>query len=167
MKQILSEEKYNFISDNDKNFILAFDEEMKKIGYESTGIMPYACWGKYMTGYTKSGIKTKKYVARFYYREDGIIFRMYFSQTDKRREYIENAPDYIQCAFINDIGICQHCNNNCKDEYGNCSHRKTYTLHGITYEKCDGQVFYFEHHDTSMISEYIGLIREFYPVRRK
>ena len=47
MQNQLNDKKYNFVSSVDKAFILAFDNAMKKIGYESDGIKPYACWGKY------------------------------------------------------------------------------------------------------------------------
>ena len=167
MKQLLSDDKYNFVSQKDKDFIVAFDEAMVKIGCESGGIVPYVVWGKYMIAYSRAGIKTKNYVGRFYFRDDSVLFRLYFRKIDKHCDYIEQAPDFIKSSFTNEIGNCSHCDNNCKDDSGNCSHRKTYTLDGRTYEKCDGMVFYFENHDVDNVPKYIELLTTFYPRRRK
>lgn len=168
IEQQLSAEKFKLINDNDKAFIIAFDKAINNIVYESNGIVPYACWGKFMIGYTKSGQKTKKYIARFYFRKDNsIIFRLYFSKIDKNRDYIENTPDFIKHAFIGDIGKCNHCDNNCKDEHGNCSHVKIYTIDNQVYEKCDGMVFIFNDHSVKNIPSYIELLTTFYPIKKK
>jgi hypothetical protein len=167
MKNLLTDEKYGFISRNDKDFITAYTGAMKDMGYVHNGIEKYVCWGKYMIAYLKEGIKTKKYVSRFYLRDDGVIFRMYFTNIDFHREYIENAPEFIKSAFTGSQGDCRHCSNKCKDENGNCSHRKTYTIDEKAYEKCDGEVFLFENHETENIPEYMKLLREFYPAKKK
>lgn len=36
---------------------------------------------------------------------------MYFSNVDKHKQVIEQAPDYIQHAFTDDYGACKHCPN--------------------------------------------------------
>ena len=64
MKQQLSEKTYAFVSNKNKVFIIAFDEAMHGIGYESSGIKPYVCFGKYKIEYSKAGLKNKKFVAR-------------------------------------------------------------------------------------------------------
>lgn len=162
MQNQLNDKKYDLVSSGDKTFILAFDNAMKKIGYESDGIKPYACWGKYVIAYSKAGNKTKKYIARFYFRDDCILFRLYFTKLDKHRESLENAPAFIKSVFTSEAGQCSHCSNNCKDENGNCSHRKTYTVDGITYEKCDGLVFIFPNHEVDSIPQYMKLIETFH-----
>lgn len=167
MEKLLSEDQYNFVDENDKKFIIAFDKALTNLGYESNGIVPYVCWGKYMTAYSRAGLKTKKYIARFYYRDNCIIFRLYFTNIDKHSKYIQNAPECIKTAFTNLVGACNHCENNCKDEQGNCSHRKTYTIDEVKYEKCDGQVFCFDDHNVETVSDYINLIEEFYPIKKK
>lgn len=166
MKNLLMDEKYSFVSPNDKDFIIAFTEVMKDIGFENNGIEKYVCWGKYMIAFAKAGLKTKKVVSRFYLRDGCVIFRLYFSNIDGHRETIENAPDFIKSAFTGSQGNCRHCNNKCKDKNGNCSHRKTYTIDGQTYEKCDGEVFLFENHEMKNIPEYIELLKTFYPGKK-
>lgn len=167
MEQILNKEPFDFVNEKNKEFIIAFDRKMKELGYESNGILPYVCWGKFVTAYKKAGVKSGKCVARFYYRDDCVLFRMYFSRIEDHRGYIENAPAFIREMFTNEIGNCGHCKNNCKDENGNCSHCKVYRINGVRYEKCDGQVFYTDHLDIDELDEYIGLIKEFYPVKKQ
>ena len=166
MKEQLYQPEFDFVSEEDKLFIIAFDRQIASLGYSSEGIKPYVCWGKYVISYSKTGNKTKKYIARFYFRDDCILLRMYFTSINKHRAFIEQAPEEVKSVFVNDIGKCGHCTNNCKDEYGNCSHRKTYTIDGNTYEKCDGLVFEFPDHHVDYIPAYMELIKEFYGSKR-
>ena len=115
--------------------------------------------------YTKADVKSKKSFARIYLREDDLILRMYFSNVDKHRQAIEQAPDYIHQAFTGDYGACKHCHNMKED--GSCSHRKSYTIHGKQYEFCDGFAFWFFSPDLARIPEYIKLFLAFYPEKRK
>lgn len=41
-------------------------------------------------------------------RGNDLILRMYFSNVDKQRKAIEQAPDYIQQAFTSDYGACKN-----------------------------------------------------------
>jgi len=165
MKRQLSEERYAFVSNQDKNFIIAFDEAMRNIGYESGGILPYVCFGKYKIEYAKSGIKTKKYVARFYFRDDHIVLRLYFTNIDKHHQFIENAPEFIKSSFTSEAGKCGHCANGF-NKNGSCNFRKTYTIDGKTYEKCSGSNFYFFNHETENVPQYIELLTTFYPNKK-
>lgn len=164
----LQSPEYDFISDAEKDFVIAFDKAIQAIGYESGGIVPYVCFGKYKIEYTKAGNKTKKFVARFYFRESGIVLRLYFNNIDKHSTYIENAPDFIKAPFINDVGKCKHCYQNGggigKD--GKCSFKKSYTLDNTLYEKCSGENYYFDNHDLSAIPFYMALIERFYRQKR-
>lgn len=57
MRKQLSEEKYSFIHQKDKDFIIAFDEAMLKFGYESDGTIDNGfCWGRYMIINSKAGV---------------------------------------------------------------------------------------------------------------
>ena len=142
MKDLLKEEKYAYVNPQDKEFIVAFDAEMTRLGYTcGHTIGDGYCWGRNMIVYTRAGVKSKKSYARIYMREDGLILRMYFSNVDKQRQAVEQAPDYIQQAFTGDYGACRHCHN--RKEDGSCSHRKSYTLHGKAYEFCDGFAVWF------------------------
>ncbi len=126
MEQIISQSAYNFISEKDKQFIIAVDEAVKEIGYESGGSIGSGyCWGRYMIIYAKTGVKDKKVAARIYIRDNGIVLRLFFSSIDKHREYIENAPDFIRMPFVSGHGDCHHCHN---EKEGSCKFRKTYTM---------------------------------------
>lgn len=166
MKNLLKREEYRFVCSEDKEFIVAFDAEMNRLGYTcNKTIGDGYCWGRKMIIYTKAGVKSKKSYARIYMREDDLILRMYFSNVDKQRHLIEEAPGYIQQAFTGDYGACKHCHNMKED--GSCSHRKSYTLHGKRYELCDGFAFWFFSPDTARIPEYIKLFLAFYPEKKR
>src|SRR5512146_962452 len=97
LHEILSEEKFNFISSNNKAFIFAFDGEMARLGYDfGEKIGSGYCWGKYMLIYTKTGVKSKNVYARIYIREASIVLRLFLNGIDKHRVYIENAPACIK-----------------------------------------------------------------------
>ncbi|MPM16836.1 hypothetical protein SDC9_63218 [bioreactor metagenome] len=78
MKSVLTEERFNIISDDNKAFILAFDEKISKLSYSFGGnIGSGACWGKYMIIYSKTGIKSKQVAARIYIKENSIVLRLF------------------------------------------------------------------------------------------
>lgn len=157
-----------FLNEQDKQFVVSLDDAIQKIGYESSGILPYVCLGKYKIEYTKAGNKTKKFIARFYFRDYGIVLRLYFNNIDKHSKYIEAAPDFIKFPFINDVGKCKHCDQNGGGigKKGKCSFKKTYTIDGNPYAKCSGENFYFDNHEISDIPAYIELIEIFYPPKK-
>lgn len=164
MRNIMSESRFDFISDPDKSFIISFDEEMRRLGYDyGSSIGSGYCWGRYMTIYSKTGAKNKSVTARIYIRDNDIVLRLYFSNIDKHRGYIENAPPYIKEAFTGEHGDCKHCKN---DKNGVCKFRKTYTLDGRLFEKCNGVVFEFWQPDVSKLPGYISLLSEFYKTRK-
>lgn len=166
MKDLLKDEAYDFVSPGDKEFIVAFDTEMNRLGYTcSQTIGDGYCWGRKMIIYTKAGVKSKKSYARIYLRGNDLILRMYFSNVDKQRQAIEQAPGYIQQAFTGDYGACRHCHNMKED--GSCSHRKSYTLHDKQYEFCDGFAFWFFSPNLEGIQEYIKQFLAFYPEKRR
>lgn len=163
MESILAEERFNFISPENKAFILEFDKEISKLGYSCGGeIGPGYCWGKYMLIYTKVGIKSKQVVARIYIRENGIVLRLFLNKIDKHRVYIENAKPFIKETFTGEHGKCNHCRD---DGKGLCKFRKTYTLEDKYIEKCNGFTFEFHEPDMDKLPDYIDLLKEFYPVR--
>jgi len=166
MKTLLKDEAYGFVKDRDKDFIIAFDSEMERLGYTcDNSIGDGYCWGKKMVIYTKAGVKSKKSYARIYIKEYGLILRMYFSNVDKHRQSIERSSGHIKDAFTGGYGACKHCHNMRED--GGCSHRKTYTIHDRQYEFCDGFAFWFFEPDTARLPEYIKLFLEFYPERKR
>ena len=165
MIEPLYSDKFDFISVQDKNFIIAFDDEMRKIGYTcSDTIGPGYCWGKYMIIYLKAGAKNKRVVARIYIRENDITLRLFLNKIDEHREYIENQPLYIQEPFMGDIGKCRRCKN---DRDGYCKFRKSYTINNIYIEKCNGSTFEYQSPDMEKLPGYISLLKEFYLLKRR
>ena len=125
MIEILQDEKYSFISTEDKTFIISFNSILEKIGFTSgNNIGDGFCWGKYMIKYTKSGVKSKRVYARIYIKNESIALRLFFSNVNKHREFIENAPKHIKEVFIKDgHSDCKYCRS---DKEGKCKFRKTY-----------------------------------------
>lgn len=164
MKNILAEERFNFISSEDKDFIIVFDNEISKLGYGfGDNIGSGYCWGKYMIIYSKLGVKNKQVAARIYIRENSIVLRLFLNKIDKHREYIENAKPFIRDVFTGEHGKCQRCHN---DKGGTCKFRKTYTLNNNYIEKCNGITFEFWESNLEKLPDYMGLLKEFYPVRK-
>ena len=167
MKDIISEDRFNIINEADKKFILAFDAVMLEHGrgLETNGLYKGYMWGRFMFVYYKLGVNAKKVAARIYVREDNIVLRLYFSNIDKHRAYIENAPSHIKGVFTSAHGNCDHCGG--KDHEGSCKHRKTYTIEGNIYEKCDGTVFEFWQPTMQKLPDYVALLSEFYASNKK
>jgi hypothetical protein len=164
MDDLLKEERFDFIANHDKAFILAFNNEMTRPGYDfGDRIGSGYCWGKYMLIYTKTGVKSKNVYARIYIREASIVLRLFFSNIDKHREYVENAPGHIKKVFVGEHGNCQRCHN---DKDGACRFRKTYTLDDRRIEKCNGITFEFPSPRSHEIKDYMELFTEFYPQKK-
>ena len=163
IKERLSEERFNFISEADKSFITAFDKKIEKLGYDfGDGVGEGHCWGRYMIIYSKTGTKSKSVIARFFIRENGVvILRLFFNNIDKHRSYIENAPEHIKKVFTNDRGNCS-----CNPRNENCRFRKTYTLDGRQIEKCSWIVFEFKKPTLERLPHYMELLEEFYPNKK-
>lgn len=165
MKELLKEERFHIISGDDKAFILAFDEEMSRLGYDfGHKIGSGVCWGKYMVIYVKSGVKSKKVFARIYIRDSSIVLRLFLNDIDKHRAFIEKAPPYIKEVFVGPHAACQHDHD---DENGNCKFRKAYTIEGQRIEKCNGVTFEFQQPNIQKLKDYMALFTEFYPQRKK
>jgi hypothetical protein len=165
MNSTMMESRFDFISGPDKDFIIAFDNEMNGLGYDfGNNIGSGFCWGRYMIIYSKTGVKSKSVTSRVYIRTDGsIVLRLFLNGIDRHRDYIENSEPYIRDVLTGTHGDCSHCKN---DKGGVCKFRKTYTLGGRLYEKCNGIVFEFHKPDISKLPGYIGLLSEFYKTKR-
>ncbi len=159
MKEVLARKIFSFISKENIEFITAFNLEMETLGYTSNNIIgPGYCWGKYMIIYNKTGVKSKKSYARIYIRDNDLVLRLYFSNIDKNREIIEQAPEYIQEAFTGKFPNCDHCHG--KKE---CIHQKKYTINNNIYIICDGKAFWFFKPTLKQLPEYMKLFTIFYP----
>ena len=163
MKNMLKEERFNFLSRKDKTFVIAFDSEMNKLGYDfGNKIDSGFCWGKLMIIYRKSGVKSKKVYARIYLRDDDIVLRLFFYHIDAHNVYIENAHKHIKEVFTGDYGNCTHCKN---EKTGICRFRKSYTIDNHLIEKCNGYTFQFFEPSFNKSDEYLNLFMEFYPIK--
>ena len=164
MDELLKENRFDFVSNHDKAFILAIDDEMTKLGYDfGDKIGSGYCWGKYMIVYTKSGVKSKNVFARIYIRDANIVLRLFFNKIDNHREYIKNAPSHIKEVFAGNYGNCKRCHD---DKDGVCMFRKTYTLDDQVIEKCNGTTFEFHNPNIHGLKDYIALFTEFYPQKK-
>jgi hypothetical protein len=105
-----------------------------------------------MFAYSKAPEKKKDYICRLYQRGDNLVVRLYLKNVTSYATIIEKAPGYIQEAFINEFGSCNHCKENCK-------HRKTYQISGKEYSKCDGCTFEFYYLGVDSIPYYMDLLR--------
>ncbi|WP_066719618.1 hypothetical protein [Clostridium sp. Marseille-P299] len=165
MKTILEEKRFDIVSEKNKEFILAFNNEITKLGYDFGGnIGSGFCWGEYMVIYSKTGVKNKQVAARIYIRQNSIVLRLFLNKIDKHREYIEKSKDFIKGVFMNDYGKCKHCRD---DEEGGCKFRKSYSLEEELIEKCNGFTFEFWEPNMDKLPDYINLLEEFYRLRRK
>ena len=164
MIEILKDDKFSFISNDNKAFIQAFDDEMIRLGYDfGNNIGSGYCWGKYMLIYRKLGVKSERVYARIYIRDTEIVLRLFLNDVGKHRGFIEKAPAYIKEVFVGDHAKCNHD----RDEGGGkCRFRKSYTIDGQFIEKCNGITFEFHQPSVQKIDDYIALFAEFYPRKR-
>jgi len=160
MEQLLKEDRFNFVSKENKKFISAFTKQMDLLGYDFGGkIEDGYSWGKYMIIYSKKDVKTKKIIARIFIRDNGIVLRLFFKNIDKHKSFIENAPFYIKNPFINEQGRCVHCREK-------CSCTKIYTIDGKKMEKCTHQTFEFIDPKMEYLKDYMEILNEFYKKNR-
>lgn len=165
LETFLQEDRFDYLSQEDRAFVLAFDEAMEQRGYGCGDVVGGGyCWGRYMVIYTKVGVKSKKVTARLYLRDDGVVLRLFFSGIDKHRAFLEAAPPVVKEVFTGENGACGHCGN---DHNGVCKFRKTYTLDGRLIEKCNGRTFEFYQPDLNKLPAYLAVYDEFYPSKRK
>jgi hypothetical protein len=169
MKNFLKESIFDYITIENKKFIVEFTKQMKEIGFSWDGkIGDGFCWGKNMVIYSKN----KKVIARIYIRDDEmkrwgaydyqfrneLALRLFFSNITKHIDFIEKAPEYVRNIFVNDAGLCHHCGEK-------CHHRKEYTIGGIDKVQC-GNYFIFREPKVEDIKDYISILKEFYIKRR-
>lgn len=165
MEKLLKNGNYDFISEDDKKFIIEFDERMNLGGYSCNNTIGEGyCWGRYMIIYSKKGVKSKKVIARIYIRDKSIVLRLFLNDIDKHRSFIEAAPDFIKEAFVNDFGRCTHCHN---EKEGTCRFRKSYIIDDEHIDKCNGITFEFWNPNVERLRDYINLLEEFYPHMRR
>ncbi|MCL2604159.1 MAG: hypothetical protein FWD90_06745 [Defluviitaleaceae bacterium] len=162
MADLLSEVRFNILSESDKTFMQSFDKEMKTLGYDCENIIGSGLsWGMYMIAYGKTGTKSRPNAARIYIKEDGeVCLRLFLNKVDKHMKYIENTPVYIKNAFIFEGGDCKSCNTA-------CAPGKVYTIDGLVMQKCNHSTFYFYRPQIEILTDVMVLMTKFYPVKKK
>lgn len=162
IEQQMNEERFDFITPENKRFIIEMTHALEKSGYTyNDTIGDGICWGKYMLIFRKANVKSKNVYARIYIREDGVAFRLFLNNITKHADFIANSPDYIKNVFIGNSGACHYCRG---DE---CKFRKSFVIGGIQIDKCNGEVFNFYGVTVAQIPDYMALLHEFYPTRKK
>ena len=160
MKELLSERRFEIISEVDKAFIVAFDEAINELRYDFGGSIGSGyTWSPLMIIYGKTGTKSRPCVARIYIGEGSTVLRLFFNNIDKHRAYIENAPEHIKELFFG--GRDCDCEPKCKLSKA----RKIYTINDRKFEKCAHADFMFSQPNLEKLPDYIGLLTEFYPVK--
>lgn len=161
MSELLLEKRFDFVSDDDKNFIMAFNSEIEKSGYSFGGHIGRGDYnGKFMISYAKVGVASKKAIARIFIRDNEIVLKLILSNVDKHSSYIENAVAYIKEVFINDDGGCV-----CNPPKDNCRMKKQYTIDGRSVIKCSENIFFFSQPTLDKLPDYMGLLAEFYNLK--
>ena len=161
MEELLSEKRFNIVSEPDKAFILAFDKAINEIGYDCENIIGSGIgWGLFMIIYGKTGTKSRPCIARIYIKEDSIALRLFFSSINKHCTYIESAPQHIKTAFSG--GRNCPCGPDCKFSKA----KKVYTIDNEKYEKCAHANFNFSQPTLEKLPDYMGLLTEFYPAKK-
>jgi len=156
LTELLAERRFNIVSENDKAFIIAFDKAVNELGYdcENTIGSGYS-WSPLMIIYGKTGTKSRPCIARIYIHNDGISLRLFFTNINKHRAYIENAPEHIKTMFSGG----KNCP--CRPD---CPHKgqKIYTIDDKDYKKCRDADFRITKPNIDELSDYIGILAEFY-----
>lgn len=157
IQQQINEPEFDFISEPDKRFIIAFVAELEALGYTyGDAIGSGFCWGSHMLIFRKANVKSKNVVARIYIREKSLVLRLFFNNVTKHAAFVSATPEYIKNVFIGNYGTCKHCKGD------SCKFRKDYEIDGVQYEKCNGTTFEFYEPTVERLPDYIALFREFY-----
>jgi hypothetical protein len=158
--ETLSERRFDFISEADKAFIIAFDKAMDGFGYDCANLIGSGNnFCPFMIIYGKSGTKSRTNIARIYIRADNITLRLYLNDINKHRGYIENLPPHIKNAFTFEDGDCKRCFDKCKNT-------RVYTIGEQVYTKCCHSTFHFANLSNDKLTDYMKLLSVFYPAKK-
>jgi hypothetical protein len=162
IQDFLTERRFDVITAANKEFIVAFDREIKDFGYDFGGVVTSGnVWSPIVIVYGKTGTKSRPCAARIYIKDDGIMFRLYLNKVDNHRQYIENAPAHIKNAFTSDTGRCTFCWDKCLSQHTG------YTVDGQLIQKCQHHKFFFDEPSLEKLPDYIDLLKEFYTRKTK
>ena len=115
--------------------------------------------------YGKTNVKSRPCAARIYISADGeVSLRLFLSKIDAHSQYIENAPTYIKGVFTGKHGNCTGCG--LRDGKCKFNSKKTYTIDGRLFNKCNARVFAFHSPSVEKLPDYMGLLEEFFPAKK-
>lgn len=162
IKEQMAEDRFRFMSAPDKAFVVQMTEALASLGFTYGDVIGDGiCWSKYMLIFRKTGVRSKKVVARIYIREKSVAWRLFCSDVTKHADCIAAAPEHIRTVFMGESGNCKHCRGDV------CRFQKCYEIEGRRIEKCNGEVFTFSDVSVEKIPDYIGLFKEFYVPKRR
>jgi len=170
MEKLLDEERFNFVTKENKTFILEFTKQIRSLNYDFDGTIGNGFnWGNYQIIYSLNGIKnSRNIISRIFLRDNctiisgdkeinfkkSIALRLYFSNINKHTNYIMEAPIHIKERFTNNSGMCNYCAEQCYK-------RKIYTIERKEMVKCR-DIFEYDKPKIKDIKDYIGILKEFY-----
>jgi len=160
LTELLAERRLDIVSDENKAFIIAFDRAINELGYDCENTLGSGyVWSPLMIIYGKTGTKSRPCIARIYIHDDGISLRLFFTNINKHRSYIENSPEHIKSIFYGG----QDCP--CRPD---CPHKgqKIYTISEKEYHKCAHADFRIATPTIRDVSDYMELLLEFYPAKK-
>ena len=163
IKEQLELNTYNFLNNEEKEFIIEYNNKMESLGYTCDNkIVDGICYGKYMMIYRKRDVKSKKVYSRIYFRGRGIVLRLFLSEKDvtKNSSYIDKSPMCIKESFTGDYAKCNHCRGD------DCRFKKVYYINDTLYEKCNGLTFEFFNLKKENLQLYIDLFLLFYKSKK-
>ena len=109
-EELLSEKRFDKITECNKTFIIAFGKAISEFGYECDGATINKEDCGYFIHFIKTGVK-KPPTAKISINNEGIYLclpfptRLIFNEKMKKhRNYFENAPEHIKNAFLNEGG---------------------------------------------------------------
>ena len=156
----LSEPAFDYVTQEDKTFIIAFTRRMAEMGYPYDGaIVDGICWGRHMLIFRRANVKSRAVVARIYLREDSIALRLFLHNITKHAAFISASPSHIREVFTGTSADCRRCRGE------DCKFRKEYEIDGVPFVKCNGETFTFPDPTLARLPDYLRLFRAFYPAK--
>jgi hypothetical protein len=129
IKKLLAEREIDIIPESDKEFLLAFDTSMGKLGYDFGAVIGGgSVENPLIINYVKFGTHGGT-AARIYVSGGKVILRLLPKKLTPHFKYIESAPVYIREIFTAHHDNCVSCAAQCR------THKK-YAVDGRFIQKC-------------------------------
>jgi len=154
IEKVLSERGIEIIPEPDKAFLLAFDEQMDRLGYDFGAVIGRGTAKEpVIINYIKCGTHSSP-AARVYVCEGRVILTLFPKKLTPHFKYIESAPAHIKEIFTAHHDNCVSCATQCR------THKK-YAVDGRFIQKCNP----YRDLTPSLenLPDYIDLFMEFFP----